>query len=250
RISLGVQSFHEATLRYLGRRHDAAGALRACETIASRFDNWNLDLIFGAPPIEHWPDTLARTVALRPPHVATYGLTYETGTPFERRRDQAVDDETWLRLYQQAEEALGDYDHYEISNLARPGFQSRHNLIYWHNEEYAGFGTGAYSFLGGVRARNHATIDAYLAAPGEKEECLGLTEREIMLETIIQHLRLRDGLDKHYYTARFGTAPEVDFALPLRLLAGRGLIEDTATVIRPTREGFTLNNEIGTALLD
>ncbi|MBI2431375.1 MAG: coproporphyrinogen III oxidase family protein [Candidatus Hydrogenedentes bacterium] len=129
RISLGVQSFHEATLRHLGRRHDAASALRACETIASLFDNWNLDLIFGAPPIEHWPDTLARTVALRPPHVATYGLTYEPGTPFERRRDQAVDDETWLRLYRQAEEVLGDYEHYEISNLARPGFQSRHNLM-------------------------------------------------------------------------------------------------------------------------
>ncbi|MBI2431376.1 MAG: hypothetical protein HYV26_00680 [Candidatus Hydrogenedentes bacterium] len=100
-----------------------------------------------------------------------------------------------------------------------------------------------------MRARNHATNDAYLADPGGKEERLALTEHETKLETIIQHLRLRDGLDKHYYTARFGAAPEIDFALSLRLLAERGLIEDTGAAIRPTREGFSLNNEIGTALI-
>lgn len=249
RVSLGVQSFDPAVLRYLGRRHDADGARRACGIIAERFDSWSLDLIFGAPPIEAWEATLAETVALDPPHVSAYGLTYEEGTPFAKRADRAIPDDVALRMFQQAEEALSAWDHYEISNYAKPGHHSRHNLIYWHNGAYAGFGTGAYSYVDGIRARNAVTTDAYLRAPGAKSEALTLTPEEERLETLIQHFRLRAGLPKAAYAARFGRPVEADFGDAIRALIGRGLLEEQESFIRPTRAGYYLNNEIGLALI-
>jgi oxygen-independent coproporphyrinogen-3 oxidase len=251
RVSLGVQSFDPRVLRYLGRRHDADGARRACALVADQFDNWSLDLIFGAPPLDPWQDTLDEAVALDPPHMSAYGLTYEPGTPFARRADEAVDDETSLDLYRMLEETLtaAGYGHYEISNFARPGREARHNLVYWHNGEYAGFGTGAYSYLSGTRARNHHTNDAYLRAPGDKEEALQLTEEEVRVETLIQHFRLRDGLPKDHYTQRFHRDLMSDYGAPLTRLLRDGLLEDTPTHLRPTRKGFYLNNEIGLALV-
>jgi len=249
RVSIGVQSFDDRVLQYLGRRHDAAGALRACDLVARRFDNWAMDLIFGAPPWDAWAATLARCNALRPAHVSAYGLTYEPGTSFEARQDDAVDDTEWLRLYHEAEQALAGYVHYEISNYALPGRECRHNLIYWHNESYAGFGPGAYSFLYGVRSRNSGDIARYVSRPGEKEERLTLSEREIRMETVIQHLRLREGLARAYYAARFGAEVDEDFGEPLAQLAVRGLVADQGDRIVPTAAGFELNNEIGLALV-
>lgn len=249
RVSLGVQSFSEPVLRYLGRRHDADGARRACAIVAEQFDTWSLDLIFGSPPTDAWEATLEEAVSLNPPHISAYGLTYEEGTPFEKRADQAIPDDVALRMYRQAEAILADYDHYEVSNYARPGHQSRHNLLYWYNGRYAGFGTGAYSYIDGVRARNLATTDAYLRDPGKKSEALALSSEEERLETLIQYFRLREGLPKAAYEARFGRPVAQDFGAPLRALAGRGLIEEDHVAIRPTAEGFYLNNEIGLALI-
>jgi len=249
RVSLGVQSFDDGALRYLGRRHDERRARAACETVAGFFENWGMDLIFGARPVEAWGDTLRACVDLGPPHVSVYGLTYEAGTPFERRAADAVEQDESLQLYQEAEAALADYGHYEISNYAKPGFEARHNLRYWRNEEYAGFGTGAFSFVNGVRARNHADTRAYMARPGEKSEALRLTAREVRVETVIQHFRLRDGLPKQYYRDRFGGEARDDFGPPLDELIQRGLVREFEGAYRPTPEGFYLNNEIGLALV-
>jgi len=255
RVSLGVQSFDDSTLRYLGRRHDAATALRACRIVATAFENWNMDLIFGARGAANaavsadWQATLEGAVSLAPPHVAVYGLTYESGTPFEQRAEEAVDEDTALSLYQLAEAMLDAYGHYEISNYARRGFACRHNLIYWHNEAYAGFGTGAYSYLEGVRSRNAAQTAAYLATAGTKAESQRLTDREIRIETLIQHFRLKAGLSKAYYRTRFGSTVREDFGVVLDGLLERSLLAEEVTHIRPTAEGFYLNNEIGLALV-
>lgn len=249
RVSLGVQSFEEKVLRYLGRRHDADGARRACGLVGEAFDTWSLDLIFGAPPVEAWRPTLQEAVAIGPPHISAYNLTYEVGTPFEKRADQAIPDDIALRMFREAEEALANYDHYEISNYARPGHQSRHNLIYWHNEAYAGFGTGAYSYIGGVRARNAVTTDAYLCNPGEKVEAEAIDPADTRLETLIQHFRLRAGLEKAYYAKRFGRGAMEDFGEALGGLVDRGLLAEDEDRIWPTAEGYYLNNEIGLALI-
>ena len=249
RVSLGVQSFDNRVLKFLGRRHDAASARRACDEVAAHFDNWSLDLMFGAPPIEAWPDTLAEAVALNPPHLSAYGLTYEAGTPFERRAKDATPDDVMLSLYQALETAVAGYDHYEISNFAKPGCRARHNLVYWHNLPYAGFGTGAYAYWNGVRARNHVSLESYLAEPGAKEESTVITPHEERVETVIQHMRLRDGLPLERYRARFDSGVTEDFGDALRQLEARGLVTLDAGHLRPTREGFYLNNEIGLALV-
>jgi oxygen-independent coproporphyrinogen-3 oxidase len=251
RVSLGVQSFDDRVLGYLGRRHNAACARNACEQVAARWDNWGMDLIFGADLVDAWEATLSRCVACGPKHVSTYGLTYEPGTPFEHRRHEAVDDVTWIELYRKAEAHLADaYPHYEISNYARAGYECRHNLIYWHNEEYAGVGPGAYSFLSGARSRNHADLEPYLAHPGKKQEILRLTQREIRVETVIQYMRLKAGLSKQTYLSRFGRRLSEDFPTAVDGLVARGLLEEDGDVLRPTARGFELNNEIGLALVD
>ena len=154
-----------------------------------------------------------------------------------------------IRLYRGAEMALTGWDHYEISNFALPDRQCRHNLVYWHNEEYAGFGTGAYSFLNGVRARNCVSTATYMDNPCRKEESLRLTDAEIRLETVIQHLRLKSGLERAYYANRFGRTLDGDFGMALVRLADRGLVEDNGLTVRPTAQGFYLNNEIGLELV-
>ncbi|MFA6242665.1 MAG: radical SAM family heme chaperone HemW [Candidatus Hydrogenedentales bacterium] len=249
RVSLGVQSFNEETLRYLGRRHDAGGARRACELVAERLANWNMDLIFGAPPLTAWRATLEACRLFQPAHVSAYGLTYESGTPFGKRANEAIDDDTYLTQFHDVDGVLDAYERYEVSNLARPSFQCVLNLRYWHNEEYAGFGPAAYSYLRNVRSRNCVKTEDYLSVPGSKQEMLQLTEQEIRVETLIQHFRLRQGLSKDYYRARFGRPLESDFGPLIESLVERGLLEEDATAVRPTPKGFELNNEIGLALV-
>jgi oxygen-independent coproporphyrinogen-3 oxidase len=250
RVSLGVQSFNDRVLAYLGRRHGADGARAACGAVAAAFTNWSLDLMFGAQPIDAWPATLDECARIAPPHFSAYGLTFEPRTPFGERADEAVDDETFLELCNAIGERLPDYRRYEISNYAKPGFECRHNLHYWRNEEYAGFGPGAYSYVNGVRARNDANLDRYLAEPGVKREALQLSETEQRVETIIQYMRLDTGLPKSDYAGRFGAAPETHFGEQINALIDRGLIEAAHDALRPTSKGFDLNNEIGLMLVD
>ena len=250
RLSLGVQSFDDEALRHLGRAHDAAQARRACEAVSESFANWSLDLMFGVRPFDRWEQTLRCAAEIAPPHLSSYGLTYEPKTRFAKLADQAIDDEEYVAQFWRVEERLPHLRRYEVSNLARPGHESRHNLLYWRNEAYAGFGPGAYSFIDGVRARNLSKYRAYLETPGAKEEALHLRLDEVKVETAIQALRLAEGLDKTRYASRFGCEVEADFGPQLRELVARGLIEEDTQAIRPTRKGFELNNEIGLALVE
>jgi len=249
RVSLGVQSFNDETLRYLGRRHDADGARRACALVAERLANWNMDLIFGAPPFTAWRTTLETCRSFHPAHVSAYGLTYESGTPFGKRANEAIDDDTYLVQFHDIDEVLDAYERYEVSNLARDAHRCALNLRYWHNEEYAGFGPAAYSFLRNVRSRNCVKTEDYLSVPGSKQEMLQLTEEEVRIETLIQHFRLKAGLQRDYYRARFGRSLESDFGPVIQALVERGLLEEDNAVVRPTQRGFELNNEIGLALV-
>ncbi len=250
RISVGAQSFNNAALRYLGRRHRAAKARRALDMVANHFENWSMDLIFGAPPVSAWEETLATAVAIGPPHIAVYGLTYEPGAPFGSRAGEALDDDGMLACYQRAERALAGYDHYEISNFSRPGFQCRHNLVYWHNEPYVGFGPGAYSYIAGARMRNLTSLDDYIRAPGSEKTVEALSVHEQQVETLIQHFRLQSGISDTQFCKRFGVSFNDRFAGPLHALQERGLLRRLGDRLYPTRQGFYLNNEIGLALVD
>ena len=156
RISLGVQSWDDTLLRTLGRVHDAAQAEKTFAVLrASGFNNINIDLMFAVPgqTLAQWQATLDRTIALRPEHVSSYCLTYEEDTDYFRKLKlgtYAQDDERDADLFETTIDTLtaAGFGHYEISNYARPGFESAHNFAYWRGADYLGFGPSAFSTAG------------------------------------------------------------------------------------------------------
>ena len=173
RLSLGVQSFSAEALRWMGRLHGPDGARRAVEAArGAGIDNVSVDLIFGLP--EHlgrrWDDDLERAVGLDVPHVSVYGLTVEPSTPLGRAvaegRERPVEEERYREEFLRASEFLraAGYEHYEVSNFARPGAGARHNAVYWEGGPYLGLGNGAHSFDGSVRRWNERDWIAYHGA--------------------------------------------------------------------------------------
>jgi oxygen-independent coproporphyrinogen-3 oxidase len=169
RISLGMQSASDEELREIGRVHTFAQVQAAAAAARKAgFDNLSLDLIYGLPhqTPERWQENLRAAVDLAPQHISCYGLTLEEGTPLYARRESAglPDDEAQAALYLQAVDVMRHFGYfqYEISNFARPGFESRHNLRYWTLQEYAGFGPGAHSDFGGVRYAYARDLEGYI----------------------------------------------------------------------------------------
>ncbi|MBI4306139.1 MAG: radical SAM family heme chaperone HemW [Chloroflexi bacterium] len=171
RISIGVQSLDDRLLKSLGRRHDAAQAVSAARTARSAgFKNVNLDLMFGLPDqsLAHWEDSLAGVMELAPDHVSLYALTLEPNTPLAAwvKAGKVADPDPDLAadMYEHAEDVMASagFRHYEISNWARPGFESRHNLVYWTNGPYLGVGPGAHSHLRATRFANLKSPREYI----------------------------------------------------------------------------------------
>lgn len=170
RVSLGLQTFDEAALRWMGRLHGPRGPVRALEAARSAgITNVSVDLIFGLPGHlgRSWDDDLERVLALDVPHVSLYGLTVESGTALGRSvlegRESPVDEEQYRLEFLRAAEVLGDagYIHYEVSNFARPGWTSRHNAVYWSGGPYVGLGNGAHSYAPPVRRWNERDWEDY-----------------------------------------------------------------------------------------
>jgi oxygen-independent coproporphyrinogen-3 oxidase len=196
RLTLGVQALDDGLLRTLGREHDAAGARRAYRAAAREFDNICVDLIFGVPgqTREGWRRTLDEVRAWAPAHVSLYGLTYEKGTPFEKVRDR-LPEELERAMYEDAMDALSGYRHYEISNWARPGFESRHNRAYWEGRPYAGFGPGAHSFDGVERRWNVANVREFLERDDPVAGRELLTPEQHRIERLLLGLRQEAGVE-------------------------------------------------------
>lgn len=207
RVSLGVQSFHEPTLRWMGRLHGATGAEQAVSTArAAGFTDVSVDLIFGLPASlgRSWSDDLDRVLEQDVPHVSLYGLSVESGTPLGRAvaegREPAVDDERYREEFLLAADRLtaAGYTHYEVSNFARDGRASRHNSAYWDGRPYLGLGNGAHSYRHPVRrwnVRDWPTYRERVLAGGPAEESREeLTEDAAALERIWLGLRTSEGL--------------------------------------------------------
>lgn len=223
RISLGVQSFDPETLRRLGRRHSAEESHEACQRVqALGFRSWGLDLIFGVPEtpggrnvsespipkrggdLERFARDLDRAIELRPPHLSVYGMTIHEGTPFYERHAQGAlvlaDEETQREMFLLARRRLtgAGWRHYEISNYALPGHESRHNTLYWTGGEYLGLGVSAHSCFQGRRRANTPEVETYLErihagrypAEAETPPC----ERSLRGERIMLALRQVEGV--------------------------------------------------------
>lgn len=257
RLSVGVQSLVDAELKALGRLHDAAAA-RAVVAAARRagFANLNLDLMFGLPnqSAAGWHRTLRAALALAPEHLAIYELTIEENTLFAVLQAQGklalpAEDEVLAMMAVTAEEtAQAGLCRYEISNYARPGRECQHNLNYWHNGDYLGFGAGAVSCLDGRRCAAVADIDQYcrLIEGGEEPwaEVEELDGEARFRETVVMGLRLTAGISLAALERRFGLNAETYYGSILRRLAAQGLVTIAGDTLRLTVTGLALANQV------
>jgi oxygen-independent coproporphyrinogen-3 oxidase len=258
RLSMGVQSFEDAELRWLGRIHSAAEAEAAFASArAAGFHNINLDFIFGLPEqsLSAWVHTLKRAIALGPEHLSLYSLTVEPGTPLGNQVRRGLipgpDDDLAADLYLAASTTLeaAGYVQYEISNWARNDRVCQHNLTYWHNEPYLGFGAGAHSYDGQRRWWNVLPIPAYIQrieARDAPEAGGEIIERRLAMgETMMLGLRvIREGVSDARFRERFGAGLEDVFASQIVRLVGDGLLESSPDRVRLTPRGRLLGNQV------
>lgn len=249
RISLGVQSFSPAALRVLERDHHPDDVTSVMSRLRRRFENISLDLIFGVPGqrLEDWRETLLRAIDLNPTHLSTYGLTFEKGTAFWTRRERgdihSIDEELERDQYALAMELLpqAGFQQYEISNFARPGFECRHNNVYWDGEQYWAFGPGAARYLNGRRETNIRSVLGWLSrierneSPVADEEQLDPVHRA--KELVYLGLRRTSGLSRQAFQARTGLSLDDICGPALGEQRERRFIADDGHSIRLTQEG-------------
>ena len=250
RLSLGMQSADDEELSEIGRVHTMAQTEAAVEAARkAKFQNLSLDLIYGLPhqTLEGWQKNLSAALDLTPEHLSCYGLKVEEGTPLFARRGTAglPGDDAQADMYLYTVEFLKaqGYEQYEISNFARPGYESRHNLKYWTLGEYAGFGPGAHSDMGGVRFAYERDLDGYIAGELRLSEMEEIAPLDRDLEYIMLSLRTVQGIDSAYFQRQF----RQKFQPMEELLAQyevHGLAARTERGWRLTPRGFFVSNAI------
>lgn len=258
RISMGVQSFDDTHLRRLGRIHRKTDVFSSINMVRLEgFDNFNLDLMFSLPDqtLEDWDETLKKALWFEPAHISFYGLTLEEGTPmyedFKAGRIEACEDDEDRELYYHALDLLekNGYRHYEISNAAKPGKESRHNLKYWKMMDYIGFGLGAHSFDCGVRFSNPEVLSDYIyhyLKSGKNEVIREWVHENSLQENVEEFmytgLRLVEGVSRSYFRELFGFELDERFGEEIRELAERGFMESFGDTVRFTPYGMDLAN--------
>jgi oxygen-independent coproporphyrinogen-3 oxidase len=256
RLSLGVQSFNETLLRKLARGHNLDDVYRTLEDAQSvGFNNISLDLIYGLPhqSFADWEDTLKKALDLPIKHISIYALAIEEGTPFKRlygsleNKNVFANDEELERMYLHIVEKTIEkgFNHYEVSNFARPGYESKHNLTYWTLGEYFGFGVSAHEFMDGRRKAHSRNLQEYLLNP------LNLAEQDcnLPLEEIMLSLRLRDGLNLEKYKINHGRDLLQEKADKINRWIELGLVELDKEKLILTTKGFLVSNEIISQLI-
>jgi putative oxygen-independent coproporphyrinogen III oxidase len=257
RLSIGVQSFVPEELRTLGRQHtpeDAANAVARARRAG--FNDVSLDLIFAVPgqTLESWSRSLDAALALAPDHISTYGLTIEAGTPYAAwyQCDPAAfpSQDLEAEQYGMAIDRLTreGFEHYEISNFARPGHRSRHNQNYWRNGEYLGLGVGAASYLAGTRSVHTRDLGAYVRAALARHEIPGTSERlegaALVGEATMLALRTAEGVDLRAFRERYGIDFLSEYDRSIRELMGAGMLEVSSTHVSLTRAGRFVANDV------
>ena len=252
RMSLGMQSADDAELRAIGRVHTHRETVEAVECArAAGFENLSLDLIYGLPEqtAARWRANLTAALALAPEHLSCYGLKVEEGTPLYARREEAAlpDDDAQAEAYLYAASTLeaAGYAQYEISNFARPGWESRHNLKYWTMQEYLGFGPGAHSDFGGRRFAYARDLNAYIKGEEHLSESACPAEREREEERVMLALRTARGLDLSALKEDTRDAEAV-----LEECAHHGLSQKENGRWRLTPQGFLVSNAVIVRVLE
>ena len=256
RVSLGVQTFDDKMLKKIGRSHLEKDINENIDRLKlAGFDNISIDLIYALPgqTMDQVKDNVAKAIALDIPHMSLYSLILENHTVFMNRMrrgklplpKEEVEAEMFEYIIAELERA--GFEHYEISNFSKPGFESRHNLMYWDNAEYYGIGAGASGYVNGVRYKNHGPIRHYLKAVEEgnariNEEHLSL--REQMEEEMFLGLRKKTGVSKARFEEKFSTSFENLYGQVVRDLCHQGLLQVEGQQIRMTKKGLFLGDTV------
>jgi oxygen-independent coproporphyrinogen-3 oxidase len=262
RISLGAQSFQPALLAALDRDHGRAEVERAVELVRSIFPRWSLDLIFGVPgsSLALWLDDLAIALALGPAHLSCYGLVFEKGTPlwneWKSGRVLPVDEELDRTMFESTIERLeyASLAMYEISNYARPGHECRHNLVYWANDAYFGFGLGAARYVRGIRSVNTRDLAGYLRRIERGVPATGPTEQlspeATARETAILMLRrVALGIDRRHFRARTGFDLDALLGPAIDRFRRSGHLHDDGQRVTLSRDGLFIADSVFSELL-
>lgn len=256
RVSLGVQTFNDRMLKQIGRSHLEKDIYDNIANLKKAgFDNISIDLIYALPKqtMEDVKTNVAKAIALDIPHMSLYSLILENHTVFMNRMRRGKlplpkeDLEAEMFDYIIAELEKAGFEHYEISNFSKPGFESRHNLMYWDNAEYYGIGAGASGYVYGVRYKNHGPIRHYLQAVEAgharvQEEVLTLKEK--MEEEMFLGLRKKSGVSKKRFEEKFGVSFEDQYGAVVSELTEQGLLIPDRDMVRMTKQGLFLGDTV------
>lgn len=256
RVSLGVQTFNDKQLKRIGRSHNESQIYSTIDHLKTAgFDNISIDLIYALPgqTMEDVKENVAKAIALDIPHLSLYSLILEHHTVFMNKMRRGKlnlpqeDLEVEMFEYIIAELEANGFEHYEISNFTKPGFESRHNLMYWDNAEYYGVGAGASGYLNGVRYRNRGPIQHYLKAVSEGNSRLSeevLTKNEMMEEELFLGLRKKSGVSIAKFEEKFGVSFEEHYGQIVTELCQQGLLVSDDKVVRMTKKGLFLGDTV------
>jgi len=260
RLSLGIQTFDVDLLRCLGRVHDSDQARQAFQDARrAGFGNIGLDLIHGLPgqTLQQWHSDLQEVIRLAPEHISVYGLTVEDGTPFALRYPEdspdIPDDDQSAEMFEAADSVLpaAGYEHYEIANYARNSHRSKHNSGYWRRDGYLGLGAGAHSFLRkgfGFRFSNNETLEEYRASlaacrlPYQDQH--DLAREDAMAEFMFLGMRLFDGISSNDFEQEFGLSLQSVYGSVIDELIRIALLRYEQGLLRLTRRGLLLSNQV------
>ena len=256
RVSLGVQTFNDRMLKQIGRSHLEKDIYENIANLKKAgFNNISIDLIYALPKqtMEDVKINVAKAIALDIPHMSLYSLILENHTVFMNRMRRGKlplpkeDLEAEMFEYIIAELEKAGFEHYEISNFSKPGFESRHNLMYWDNAEYYGIGAGASGYVDGVRYKNHGPIRHYLQAVEAgnarvQEEVLTLKEK--MEEEMFLGLRKKSGVSKKRFEEKFGLSFEDQYGAVVSELTEQGLLVPDRDIVRMTKKGLFLGDTV------
>ncbi len=258
RISMGAQSAHANELKALGRLHTWADVCHTVEMARQAgVDNINLDFMMGIPhqTPESLVETLKQAIELSPEHLSAYCLMLEEGTPFARRGAEKLglpNEDGVADLYELASDYIKSrgYEHYEISNYAKAGKRSRHNLHTWQGREYVGLGVAAHGYVDGVRYGNSRDLTAFLSGEDITESRVTVGAEDAAEEAVMLGLRLSDGVDLDELIGRYPVTLSDDFHHLCETLSARGLMRCQDRRIALTDQGFLVSNHIISSLLE
>lgn len=256
RVSLGVQTFDDKMLKKIGRSHLEKDIYENIDRLKlAGFDNISIDLIYALPgqTMDQVKNNVEKAITLDIPHMSLYSLILENHTVFMNRMRRGKlplpKEELEAEMFEYIIEELerSGFEHYEISNFSKPGFESRHNLMYWDNAEYYGIGAGASGYVNGVRYKNHGPIRHYLSAVEAGNARVTeehLSQREQMEEEMFLGLRKKSGVSITRFEEKFGTSFEDLYGQVVRNLCHQGLLQVEGQQIRMTKKGLFLGDTV------